>query len=740
MTSASAIRPPIFWKNWVPKKKSSDSTMKNTANNIKTLYRGLFFLAALLLAAGLPASAYVGPGAGFAFLSSFLVLFLTFFLALFSFLAWPFRFLFRLIRGQKAYKNAKVNQLVFLGFDGMEPTLLEKYMAEGKLPNFARLKKEGTYRRLETTTPAISPVAWSSFMTGCHPAKHNIFDFLSRNPKTYLPDLSSAQIGNPKRFFNFGKYKIPLSKPVIRGLRKSVPFWKILGDQGIFSTILRIPITFPPEKFKGHLISGMCAPDLKGSQGTFSFYTTNGDRIADHEGGVVIPVTENGGRIDTYISGPQNSLLREEEEMRLPMSIFREEKNGKVRIEVSGETITLEPGKFSPWIKLAFKPGLGMKIRAICRFYVSRTDPDFEMYLTPLNIDPEKPALPISHPFIYSIYVSKLLGDYTTLGEADDTWALNEGILTEDAFIKLAYDNHRESEDMFFNALAKTKKGVVACWFQTTDSLQHMFFRYLDKNHPALGVCQTDKSCDVIEDLYKAMDDLAGRVLEKMNKNSALVIMSDHGFKSFRRGFNLNSWLLVNGYLHLKEGKATSGEWFRDVDWSRTKAYGLGLGGIYINQKGREAEGIVAPGAETAALKRELEGKLNGLKDEEKGEVAISRIYDKESLPPGPYKDNCPDFIMGYNEGYRVSWDSVTGKVNTTLFEDNTKAWSGDHCIDPRQVPGILVTNFKVNSKNPSITDLAPTALDFFGLDKPAHMDGRSLISETGEREQSEVS
>lgn len=273
----------------------------NVLKNRRKRYATPLWMAALILAAALPASAYVGPGAGFAFLSSFFVLFLTFFLALFSFLAWPFRFLFRLIKGQKAYKNSKINQLVILGFDGMEPTLLEKYMAEKKLPNFSKLKKEGSYRHLETTTPAISPVAWSSFMTGCHPAKHNIFDFLSRNPKTYLPDLSSAQIGNPKRFLNLGKYRIPLSKPVIKGLRKSVPFWKILGDQGIFSAILRIPITFPPEKFKGHLVSGMCAPDLKGSQGTFSFYTSNETKVSDHEGGVVIPVSRTDGRsrIDT---------------------------------------------------------------------------------------------------------------------------------------------------------------------------------------------------------------------------------------------------------------------------------------------------------------------------------------------------------------------------------------------------------------------------------------------------------
>jgi len=684
----------------------------------------------LFFALFLPLKAYIGPGAGFAFLSSFLVLFLTFFLAVFSFLSWPFRFLLRIIKGQKAYKKSLINKLVIVGLDGMEPTLVEKFMTEGKLPNFSRLKKEGTYTRLETTIPAISPVAWSSFMTGCNPCKHNIFDFLSRDPKNYLPDLSSARIGNPKRFLPLGKYNIPLSKPVIKGMRKSIPFWKILGDEGIFSTILRIPITFPPEKFQGHLLSGMCAPDLKGSQGTFFFYTSDKEKIKKREGGINIPVTINENKIETYISGPENTLLKTKEELRLPLTITLNKEKEEILIEVSGQKINLKKQTFSAWTKLTFRPGLGMKIRAICRFYISQIHPHFEMYLTPLNIDPEKPALPISYPFIYSVYLAKLLGSFITLGEANDTWALNEGALSEEAFLELSYSNHKEWEDMLFNAMSKTKKGVVTSWFETTDSIQHMFFRYLDKNHPALKNEQARMSADVIKDLYIKMDELVGRVMEKLDKRNFLIVMSDHGFKSFSRGFNLNSWLYLNGYLSLKDSKEESNEWFKDVDWERTKAFGLGLGGIYINQKGREAKGTVNPGEETKSLKNELINKLNGIKDDKSGKTAINKIFNRDELPPGPYKENCPDLVVGYNEGYRVSWDSVIGKVNSVVFEDNTKAWSGDHCIDPRIVPGILLCNHKISIENPAIIDIAPTALELFGLKVPSHMDGRSLIDE----------
>ena len=690
------------------------------------------FLVLAILLGAVPLSAYVGPGAGFAFLSSFLVLFLTFFLAVFSFLSWPFRFLFRLLRRKKAYQKTNINKVVILGLDGMEPSLAEKFMAEGKLPNLARLKKEGAYSKLETTIPSISPVAWSSFMTGSAPAKHNIFDFLSRDEKTYLPDLSSARIGKPKRVLSIGKYNIPLSKPEIRGLRKSVPFWKILGEHGILSTILRVPITFPPEKFRGHLLSGMCAPDLKGSQGTFSFYTSDPDKIRKREGGLAIPVEVQGDTVETYISGPENTMLKKAEEIRLPMKIRLLPGQDEVRIEVSGRKLTLKPKIFSPWTPLEFKAGLGVKIRSICRFYVSQVRPHFELYITPLNIDPEKPALPISHPMYYSIYLAKLLGPFITLGEANDTWALNEGVLSEEAFLELTYSNHMEWEGMLFNAMKKTKRGVVAIVFETTDSIQHMFFRYLDKAHPALKTGQAKMSDKVIEDLYLKMDDLVGRVLKKLDDKSILIVMSDHGFKSFRRGVNVNSWFYENGYLSLKDGKTASEEWFKGVDWERTRAYGLGLGGVYLNIKGREAKGIVQPGAEAKALKAELAGKLQGLKDAEKGEVGISHVYDRDDLPPGPYKENCPDLIIGYNQGYRVSWDSVTGIVGSPVFEDNLKAWSGDHCIDPALVPGVFFCNKPVANKTPAIIDVAPTVLNLFGIQAPAHMDGKSLLDSQG--------
>ena len=694
---------------------------------------GLVVATLLVLAFASPLSAYIGPGAGFAFLSSFLVLFLTFLLALFSFLSWPFRFVWKAVRGQRAYRRGPVERVVILGLDGMEPSLAEKYMAEGKMPNLARLKKEGTYARLRTTTPAISPVAWSSFMTGSEPSKHNIFDFLGRDPRTYLPDLSSARIGRPKRTLALGRYLVPLSKPEIRGLRRSVPFWKILGDKGIASTILRVPITFPPEKFKGHLLSGMCAPDLKGSQGTFAFFTEDPDKVRKHEGGVAVLVRREGPTIRTAVSGPENSLLKTPEEIRLPMTITVDAAAGGAWIALKGHAgFFLKEKTFSHWVPVTFKPGLGMKVRGTCRFRIAALEPRFEMYVTPLNIDPEKPALPVSHPFIYAVYLSKLLGRFITLGEANDTWALNEGALDERAFLELTYANHAEWEGMLRNALAKTPRGVVTIVFETTDSIQHMFFRYLDKAHPALKAAPAEMSAAVVEDLYRKMDELVGRVAAGLGPKGALFVMSDHGFKSFRRGVNLNSWLHQNGYLALAPGKTASGEWFKDVDWTRTRAYGLGLGGVYLNLAGRESQGLVNPGAEAAALKAELARKLTALRDGPAGPAAITHVYDRDAIYAGPYKDNAPDLIIGYNEGYRASWDGVTGIVNATVLEDNIKAWSGDHCIDPVLVPGVLFSNLRLTRSDPSIMDVAPTVLELFGIAPPAHMDGRGLIDVAG--------
>ena len=676
------------------------------------------------------AQAYIGPGAGFAFLSSFFVLFIAFALAIFYLFSWPLRLAIRTLfrKGSGPRRKSMVKRAIVIGLDGMDPRLAGKFMEEGKLPNFRKLREEGLFAPLSTTWPPVSPTAWSSFTTGVDPSYHNIFDFFTRDPMSYFPVLSSAEIGKASKVLSIGKYLIQIGKPKLRLLRKSKAFWKILGENGVSSSVIRVPITFPPEKFNGVLLSAMCTPDLKGSQGTFSFYTTNETDKRGTIGGVTYHVVKKGNRIHTFLNGPENALVKERPELKVPLTIIIPPEKNKAEIQICGQSLQLEPRTYSPWTKVIFRPGLGMKVHGICRFYLNCISPDVELYVSPINIDPGKPALPVSHPFIYSVYMSKLIGTYGTLGLAEDTWALNEGIIDEDSFLKQAHLFFEEREKMFFNALERTPKGLCVCVFDTTDRVQHMFFRFLDGTHPANRGKDFEKYQNVIEDLYAQMDQMIGRVLKKVDEKTAVFVMSDHGFAPFRRGVNLNTWLFKNGYLSLKDGQRISGDWFENVDWEKTKAYSLGLAGIFINRRERESHGIVADGNELRKLKLELIEKLTGLVDEETGKTAIRRVMDTENTFSGPYRTNAPDLLIGYESGYRSSWACATGGVTESVFEDNTRRWSGDHSIDPQIVPGVLFSNGKINKKNPDIKDIAPTILKLFGIDIPAYMQGEPLV------------
>lgn len=670
--------------------------------------------------------AYAGPGAGFAVLSSFWTLFVAFLYSVYAFLTWPFRHVLRLLRRRKAYGKAQVTRAIILGFDGMDPELADRFMQEGKLSHLAKLRDQGTFLPLRTTCPAISPVAWSTFQTGVNPGKHNIYDFLARDLSSYLPFLSSAQIRGPKRRLRIGEYSVPLGKPEIKGLRRGTPFWHWLGKAGIFCSVIRVPVTFPPEKFPGVLLSGMCVPDLKGSQGTFCFCTTRGAGDKFREGGVRIPIERHGSVFRSYIPGPEDPLATNSGSgLRVDFELRADLRHNQARIEVDSQKFTLKIREYSEWIPVKFKAGLGFTARGICRFYVKQLSPEVEVYVTPVNIDPGRPDLPISHPVTYSIYLAKLFGPYATLGLAEDTWALNEEVLDDQAFLAQCYANHEDRERMLFDALDKTPQGLCVCVFDTTDRVQHMFWRYLEDDHPAARKVPRDQRPSVIEDLYRRMDDLIGRVMDQIDHKTLLLAVSDHGFKSFTRCVNLNAWLHQNGYLALNSGKSESGDWFQDVDWSRTLAYTMGLNGLYLNLKGREREGIVEPGTESETLKNELRTKLNGLVDPASGGIGITGVFDCDAVFAGPYVDNAPDLIVGYGAGFRASWDSVTGRVTTQLFEDNTKAWSGDHCIDPRLVPGVLFCNRKIAEEKPAIVDVAPTILKLFGLGLPTYFDGK---------------
>ncbi|HWN69333.1 MAG TPA: alkaline phosphatase family protein, partial [Haliangium sp.] len=568
-----------------------DAPRRSFAQRAGALRLGLAAVA--LLAAWLvpaAAHAYVGPGAGIAVATTVLAFVVSVVAVLLGLLLWPIRFVIRRFTRKRPPRQPRIRRAVLIGLDGLDPELVQRFMSEGRLPNMKRLAEAGMLSRLGTTYPAMSPVAWSSFATGVDPAKHGIFDFLTRDPKSYQPDLSSADVRPPRKHIHLGSYRIPVGKPEIKLMRKSRPFWDVLGRYQVPCSILRVPITFPAEKFYGNMLSAMCVPDLQGTQGSFTYFTSDTSDTDQAIGGQRIAVTVEGdGAGDTISSalvGPPNPIRDQGKPVRLPFKVTLDRERGQATLRIGGKNLTLRPGEYTDWVPVAFPLGLGLKLRGICRFRLLAMEPSFRLYVTPINIDPENPVLPISHPRFFSVFLSKLIGRYATLGLAEDTWALNEGVLDEDAFLEQAWANHDEREAMFFEMLERTPRGLITCVFDGTDRIQHMFMRYLDEAHPALAnERETDERREryreVIPDTYARMDEMLGRVLDRLDLRglqdpaTLVAVLSDHGFQTFRRGVNLNAWLHQNGYLALEEGRTESGEWFRGVDWSRTRAFAV---------------------------------------------------------------------------------------------------------------------------------------------------------------------
>jgi predicted AlkP superfamily phosphohydrolase/phosphomutase len=232
------------------------------------------------------------------------------------------------------------------------------------------------------------------------------------------------------------------------------------------------------------------------------------------------------------------------------------------------------------------------------------------------------------------------------------------------------------------------------------------------------------------------MDDLVGRTMAKCHgTDTLLMIISDHGFNTFRRGIDLNRWLEENGYLKVDDARRQEAH-LAGVEWSQTRAFAIGLTGIFLNTKDRYSQGIVAAGGEAERLREEIAQRLASVVDPESGAKAIKRVYQAAKVYRGPYKEQAPDLIVGYERGYRVSWDATIGRTTRAVFHANTKAWSGDHCVDPSVVPGVLFCNRPIESEHPRLLDIGPTVLDLFGVAVPGYMDGQPLgVGETSDGE-----
>jgi predicted AlkP superfamily phosphohydrolase/phosphomutase len=621
-------------------------------------------------------------------------------------------------------------RVVVLGFDGMDPRIAEKLLEEGRMPNFQRLADKGTFSRLETGIPPQSPVAWSNFITGCNPGGHGIYDFMGREPDTYLPFLSTTVTEEPDKTIKIGKWVIPLTSGKVYLLRGGTAFWEVLEEHDIPSVTLRLPSNFPPSGKKSRNLSGMGTPDILGTYGTFSFFTTKPYVITDMTGGRVYIVSSFDNKVEAKIKGPVNTFLEERPDAEIPFTAYIDPDYRAAKIEVQDEEVLLSEGEWSDWVTLNFKLMPFASAKGIVRFYLKSVKPDFELYMSPIQIDPRDPAIPISTPPDYASELAEAIGPFYTQGIAEETWALNEGRIDEGEYLEQSEFVFTQTKKMLDYELDRYEWGLLFCYFSTTDPLSHMFWRLRDPEHPIYDEELAERYGDIIENTYVRMDSVVGHVVESVGDDATLIVLSDHGFTTFRRNFHLNTWLYQNGYIALRDAfRDESDEFFENVDWSGTKAYGLGLNGLYINQIGREGRGTVAPGAEKEHIINEIRRKLLTVVDPETGNRVIAEVYRADEVYSGEFADQAPDLIVGYADGFRASWETSLGKITRDLLTDNVKKWSGDHLMAKDIIPGILFTNRGVNNPNPALWDVAPTILAEFGIKKLPEMDGNDLFT-----------
>lgn len=616
--------------------------------------------------------------------------------------------------------SATVPRVVILGLDGMDYGLASRLMAEGRMPGLTRLSKMGGFSSLASAVPPQSPVAWSDFITGMDAGGHGIFDFIHRDPKTMAPYLSTSRAEGGSRTLKLGRYQFPLSGGNVELLRRGQAFWEVLEKRGVPTTILRIPANFPPSGTAGHELSGMGTPDILGGYGVFSYYTT--DRLAflgkEISGGSIDRVENDGGVVRAKLYGPDNPFLAKPEKLAADLTLYLDPDQPAVKLVVGGEERVLLEGEWSDWVPLAFDMIPTQSLPAQARFYLKQVRPELALYVSPINFDAMAPALPISTPASYAAELAKATGRYYTQGMPENTGALTAGVLSPAEFLAQARIAGDEVIGQFPYALRSFDRGLLFYYVGNLDLVSHMMWRSMDPQHPAYDPAADAPLADVVPKLYERLDGLVRYALDHMGEDTLLVVMSDHGFTSWRRVFHLNAWLHQNGYLAVKdESLPEQSDMFRNVDWSRTRAYGLGLNGLYLNLKGRERDGIVPP-EEREKLLREIAEKLTASIDPKTGLPAVGHVYPKDtSFTDLGQRAIGPDLVVAYAKGTRTSDESALGAVGRELLSDNTKAWSGDHCMDAPDVPGILATSRPLKRPATALKNLAAAVLAEFGVE-----------------------
>jgi predicted AlkP superfamily phosphohydrolase/phosphomutase len=654
-------------------------------------------------------------------------------------------------------------KLVILGFDGMDPRLVQKWMDEGKLPNMQKLAKRGSgVRRLETTHSPESPTAWASFATGVNAGKHNIYDFLVRDTNTYLPDLGMVHREPPRFILNY----IPVARPKLTSLRGGTSFWVTAGRSGVRSSILTVPVTFPPEDVPdGEMLAGLPLPDIRGTMGTFYYFGTDLSRYEEGNtefGGILKRLVFEGDVAQTELVGPPNPIIRQQlrevrarsplgeidkmkiaelearEDVRLPLTIHWNRAGKSATIDLGDSSIRLAEHEWSKWINLDFSINLLVRVHGMVQMYLVGAGPELQLYLSPVNWKPDKPPAPMSSPASFSADLYERLGPYRTLGWAEATWPLNEDRLDEKTFMDDLYRAFDDRAQVILQRLDTHQWDLLVGVIESTDRVQHMMWRLIDPAHPMYDKALVAKFGDSIERVYRKCDDFVGEVMSRVDPTTPILIVSDHGFHSFRQSVNLNTWLVQEGFMAIQgqqpgEKKLQDlfggGTFWENVDWSRTKAYAMGLGQVYINLKGREGRGIVAPGAESKAVQDDLAARMLTMTDPNTGARMVDAVYKADEVYSGEFVKNAAELQVGLADGYRVSWQSTLGGSPPGIVYPNMKKWSGDHgSFDYKSTPGTLISSQPIAGPTARIIDIAATVLKYFGLPIPSDIDGKPLF------------
>jgi len=629
---------------------------------------------------------------------------------------------------------ASGKKVIILGMDGLDYELMSRYIAENKLPRFKKmLAAGGGFKPLLSSIPPQSPVAWSNFITGMDPGGHGIYDFIHRDPNTYIPIFSASESIPSKYTVRLGKTIFPLSGGEIKNLRRGKAFWQILEEYNIPATVFKIPSNYPPVPTGQRTISGMNTPDIKGSYGIFSYYTNEAQSLIQEAGGGgrVHDVYVIGNRVEAKLSGPVNTFKVGSPEAEIDFKVFIDPVNPAAKIVIQGNEFVLQEKEWSKWIRVRFDLIPTQTVSGICLFYLKEIRPKFKLYVSPIHIDPADPALPISTPESYAREMEKRFGPFFTKGLPADTSALNNGVLNEQEFLELDEKILQESMGMLDYELARFEEGVLFFYFSSTDQRQHMFWRHTDPVHPGYDPALAARYGNVIEKTYMKMDEALDKALTAAGRDGVVIVMSDHGFNAFRRGFNLNTWLLETGYHRLtKPWKQAESSLFNYSDWSKTQAYGLGLNGLYVNQRGRERDGIINAGPDKQNLLREIAARLEAIKDPKTGEQVIRRAYISTDVYHGGALDIAPDIVLGFNRNYRISWQSPLGGFPREVIENNVEEWSGDHMGAPELMPGVVLANRPIAATYPALYDMTATVLNIFGIPVLPEMRGKDIFGQ----------